>query len=41
MDKQLLIFSGDKTEKKEFHYSKNSGNVGINEIIVSDVSAYG
>ena len=41
MVKQFLTFSGDKTEKKEFRYSKNPiaiDYVDINEIIISDVS---
>ena len=44
MIKQFLTFDGDKTEKKEFCYSKNPiaiDYVDINEIIISDVFAYG
>ena len=39
-----MTFNGDKTEKKEFRYSKNPiaiDYVDINEIIISDVFAYG
>ena len=44
MVKQFLTFSGDKSKKKEFRYSKNPiaiDYVDINEITISDVSAYG
>ena len=44
MVKQFLTLNGDETEKKEFRYSKNPiaiDYVDINEIIISDVFAYG
>ena len=44
MVKQFLTFSGDKSKKKEFRYSKGPiaiDYVDIIEMTISDVSAYG
>ena len=40
----FLIFGGDEIEKKKFHSSKSpitTNDIDINEIVISDASAYG